>query len=183
MAEQVKITSIDALQTFRANLIVFLTTAHRCADEVGDELRRTRLWLQHDQRLHWEGQYRQRSKLLALAQQELMSARLSDLRDRTVAQENAVRKAKQAVAEAEEKLRTVKTWTRDFDAQTDPLMKKMHSLRQLLDHDLPKALSYLVQAQRTLDAYAEISAPDTAPIREPAGGDLADSSSSDSPTP
>ncbi|HEX8311905.1 MAG TPA: hypothetical protein VF614_11345 [Chthoniobacteraceae bacterium] len=182
MAEQVKITSIDALQTFRANLIVFMTTAHRSADEVGDEVRRTKLWLQHDQRMHWESQYRQRSKLLALAQQELMSARLSDLRDRTVAQENAVRKAKQSVAEAEEKLRMVKVWTRDFDAQTDPLMKKMHSLRQLLDHDLPKALSYLVQAQRTLDAYAEISAPDTAPLREPPSGSSLDEPSN-SPTP
>lgn len=159
MADQVKVTSIDALEVFRSNLIIFLTTAHRCVDEAGDEVRRTRLWLQHDQRMHWESQFRQRSKLLALAQQELMSARLSNLRDRTVAQENAVLKAKRALAEAEEKLRTVKAWARDFDSKTDPLLKKLQGLRQYLDFDMPKAVAYLVQAQRTLQAYAETTMP------------------------
>jgi hypothetical protein len=97
--------------------------------------------------------------MLELAEQELFSAKLSGLRDNLVAQQNAVRKAKAAVTEAEEKLRAVKLWTRNFDHEADPLLKRLEGLRLLLDHDMPKAISYLLQAQRTLEDYAETAPP------------------------
>ena len=185
MAEQVKVTSIDALEAFRASLIVFLTTAHRCVDEVGDEVRRTRGWVQHDQRLHWEGQLRARKRKLDQAQGELMTARLSGLRDSTSAQQAAVTKAKRAVAEAEEKLHLVKLWARDFDHKLEPHTKTLESLRHLLDHDLPKGVAYLVKAQKTLDAYTERSAspePASSPSTElDAGAPESDVSSESSP--
>lgn len=160
---QVKVTSTEALEMFRASLIIFLTKAHRSLDEVGDEVRRTRSWLQHDQRLHWQGEARRRQKVLDAAQQEYMSARLSGLRDSTTAQQQAVHKAKRALAEAEEKLRLVKIWNRDFGSGVDPLLKNLEGLRYYLNHDLPKALSYLLQAQKTLEAYAAIPAPSAEP--------------------
>ena len=165
MAEQAKVTSLDALESFRANLIIFMTTAHRCVDEAGDEVRKTRQWLQGEQRTHWEGEARKRKRVLDQAEADLYSARLSGLKDRTIVQENAVRKAKHALTEAEEKLRAVKKWNRDFDGCADPLVKRLEGLRYFLDHDMPKALAYLVQAQRTLEAYAETPA-----ARAPEGG-------------
>ena len=158
MAEQAKITSLDALEMFRANLIVFMTTAHRCVDEAGDEVRRTRQWLQGEQRMHWEGEARRRKRVLDQAEADLYSARLSGLKDRTIVQEEAVRKARRAMTEAEDKLRALKKWNRDFDNATDFLVKRLEGMRYYLDHDLPKALAYLVQAQRTLEGYAEPSA-------------------------
>src|SRR6478609_6022587 len=95
-----RITSLEALETFRSALIIFLTVSRRSCDEVVQEVRRTRLWLQQDQRQHWEHQIRKRRKLLDAAVQELFSARLSGLRMGTQAQENEVRKMKSAVAEA-----------------------------------------------------------------------------------
>ena len=165
MAEQARVTSIDALESFRASVILYLTTAHQHLDAVGDDVRRMRGWVQTDQRLHWEGQLRRRRQKLEMAEQELFSAKLSGLRDNLSAQENAVRKAKAALAEAEEKIRQVKLWTRNFDHCADPLMKRLEGLRQLLDHDMPKAVSYLLQAQKTLEGYSE-SAP-TGPIAPP----------------
>ena len=159
MAEQAKITSLDALERFRADLIVFITTAHRCVDEAGDEVRRTRQWLQGEQRMHWEGEARKRKRVLDQAEADLYSARLSGLKDRTLVQEEAVRKAKRAMAEAEDKLRALKKWNRDFDHSADPLVKRLEGMRYFLDHDLPKALTFLVQAQKTLEAYAEAPAP------------------------
>ena len=159
MAEQAKITSLDALESFRANLIVFMTTAHRCVDEAGDEVRRTRQWLQGEQRMHWEGEARRRKRVLDQAEADLYSARLSGLKDRTIVQEEAVRKSKRGMEEAEDKLRAVKKWNRDFDNATDSLVKRLEGMRYYLDHDMPKALAYLVQAQRTLESYAEPSAP------------------------
>jgi chromosome segregation ATPase len=165
MAEQAKVTSIDALEEFRASIILFLTSAHQHLDAVGDDVRRMRGWIQNDQRTHWEGELRRRRQKLELAEQELFSAKLSALRDNLSAQENAVRKAKKAVEEAEEKLRNVKIWTRNFDHEADPLIKRLEGLRQLLDHDMPKAVSYLLQAQKTLEGYSE-SAP-SAPTAKP----------------
>ena len=159
MAEQAKVTSLDALERFRADLIVFMTTAHRCVDEAGDEVRRTRQWLQGEQRMHWEGEARRRKRVLDQAEADLYSARLSGLKDRTIVQEEAVRKAKRAMAEAEDKLRALKKWNRDFDHHADPLVKRLEGMRYFLDHDMPKALTFLVQAQKTLEAYAEAPAP------------------------
>jgi hypothetical protein len=148
-----RITSLDVLETFRSALIVFLSNARRSADEVVEQVRRVRLWLQGDQRLHWENQIRRRRKALDAAVQELFSARLSGLRMSTTAQENAVRKAKAAVAEAEEKLRNVKRWVRDYDHAIEPLVKRLESLRYYLDFELPKGVSFLSEAQKILESY------------------------------
>ena len=154
--EQAKVTSLEALEAFRAHLIVFLDDAHRSVDEVNDEVRRTRQWVQLEQRGYWEREIRKRQQKLDAAEQELLSARLSGLRDNTRAQEDAVRRAKMQVREAEEKHRKVRQWSRDYDHFLEPLARKLEGLRHYLDADLPKALAFLLQAQRTLEAYAEI---------------------------
>lgn len=160
MAEQAKVTRLDALESFRASLIVFLAKARRSVDEVCDEVKRTRHWLQHEQRLHWETQVKKRQKVLDQAQQELMSARFSEFVDTPSMQQLAVRKARRALEEAQEKLRLVKVWNRDFDNLADPLVRKLESLRFYLDHELPEGVSFLSQAQRTLESYAETPLPE-----------------------
>jgi hypothetical protein len=157
MADQAKVTSIDALESFRTALIMFLTDARRSLDEVTDGVRRTRVWLEQEQRPYWEGQIRRRSKVLSAVEQELFAAKLSPLREATAQQEEAVRKARRALHEAEEKLRKVKTWNRNYESAFDPLTKRMEGLRHFLDHDMMKALAFLVQAQKTLEGYTELS--------------------------
>lgn len=158
-----RITSLEALETFRSALIIFLTVARRSCDEVVQEVRRTRLWLQQDQRQHWERQIRKRQKLLDAAVQELFSARLSGLRMGTQAQENEVRKMKAAVAEAEEKLRNVKRWARDFDHDADPLVKQLETLRFSLDYELAKGVHFLSEAQKILESYLQSPPAPAAP--------------------
>lgn len=167
MATQVRVTSIDALERFRASLIVFLAKARRSMDEVSDEVRRTRVWLQSDQRTHWETQLRRRRKVQEQAEQELFSAKLSGLRETTAAQQAAVHRARKAVAEAEDKLRMVKSWNSRYDACAEPLTKSLEGLRYFLDYDLPKGIAFLANAQRTLDAYAESAAPVTPSAPQP----------------
>jgi chromosome segregation ATPase len=115
--------------------------------------------LQNEWRTHWEQEIAKRRRLLSQAEQELLSAKLSNLRENISAQQNAVRKAKEALDHAEKKLRKVKIWTRDFDTAVGPLVKRIDSLRHLLDFDLPKGLAFLLQAQRTLEEYAGTTAP------------------------
>lgn len=159
MANQVRVTSLDALESFRARLIIFLSKAIGAVDEVGDEVRRTRSWVHNDQRHFWETQIKKRRRALEQAEGEYMNARLSKLQDNTAAQKQAVMKAKRALAEAEEKLAAVKVWIRNFDSSTDPMLKRMSSLRDFLDFDMPKAVAFLTQAQKTLEAYTQIPTP------------------------
>ena len=163
MANQARVTSIDTLEAFRANLILFLSKAHGSLDEVGDEVRRTRNWIQNDRRLHWEGEARRRKRALDQADQELFSVRMSVLRNTTTQQQAAVRKAKYALEEAEGKLRNIKNWNRNYDNCTEPLVKSMEGFRHFLDQTMPQAISYLGRAQTILESYAAPMPPAAMP--------------------
>jgi len=186
MATQAKITSTDALETFRAALIVFLAKARRSLDDASDEVRRTRQWLQNDQRVHWEGEFRRRMKKLEQAQQELMSARLgasANQQSALMARQMAVAKAQHEVTEVEGKLRRLKAWSQNYDTAADPIVKRMERLGQSLA-ELPKAISYLVSVQKTLEAYAESAGPVTMPSVAPSSSESAPESGSEpAPTP
>ena len=155
MANQAKVTSTDALESFRASLIIFRGKAKKSVDEVAEQVSRTRMWLQHDQRTHWEGEFRRNTRLLQQAEQELSSARLTSHNESAMAaRQAAVNKARRAIAEAEDKLRRIKSWTQNYDSRVDPLAKRLEGLRQYLDTDLPKAIGYLANAQKILEDYA-----------------------------
>ena len=179
MPESARVSSLEAIAAFRARLLVFLTKSRPALEEVSGEIMRTRLWLQNDQRIHWEGQIRQRAKKLETAQHELYSARLARIREVTTAEQSAVNKTRRALDEAEEKLRTLKRWNRDFDSQVEPLVKQVDKLQTFLVHDLTKAGVHLAQILKSLDAYANAGSPST-PASAPAA---AASPSADAPAP
>lgn len=161
--QQARVTSTEALEAFRASLIVFLEKGRRSVDDVTDEVRRTRIWLQQDRRTYWEAEIKRRAKALNQAQQELMSVRITgDQQGAVVTRQAAVIKAQRAVAEGEARLRGVKKWIQNYDSVADPVIKRLENLRQLLDNDMPKAVAYLANAQRTLEAYADTLGPESA---------------------
>lgn len=192
MPEKAQVTSIEALESFRAGLIVYLSKMRPVLEDACDDVFRTRVWLQHDQRLHWEHEVRRRGKKLEEAEQALFSARLGNLREPTMAEHAAVQRAKRALTEAEEKLKRVKRWSTEFDHRVEPLVKQLEHLRTLLASDMPKAVAHLAQIIKLLDEYAgispSVSISDSAPASEtpaskPAGGEsdgTPDVSSSDS---
>jgi hypothetical protein len=160
MAQKAHVTSLEALETFRANLVVYLSQARPALDEVSADVLRARMWLEGEQRVHWEGQLRRRTKEMEQAQQALFSARLGVLRKETAAEQFAVHRAKAAMAEADEKLRTIKRWTREFDGRVQPLVKQTEKLHTVFSNDMVQALAYLTQVIKTLAAYAETKLPD-----------------------
>ena len=62
MPERAHVTSIDALESFRASLIIYLAKARPVLEEVAADVVRTRLWLENDQRTYWENQVRSRAR-------------------------------------------------------------------------------------------------------------------------
>jgi len=173
--ERAKVSSIEALESFRTNLIIYLEKATGALDEVSDDFLRTRLWLQNDRRIHWEREVRRRARELEDKQQELFSARISGLREATQVQEMAVARAKRTLGEAEIRLSLVKQWNRQYESRVRPLAKDVDRLRDVLAGHMGKAVAYLTQATRTLDAYADLAPPDISSVqtqpREPDAGD------------
>ena len=156
MAENANITSIDAITAFRAALIIFLTKARPLLEETSGEIIRTRQWLENDQRRHWEGQNRLRGRKLEEARAELFNATLSKLQEASSLHYMAVQRAERAVRESEAKLGMVKKWSRDLEERTGPLVKQTDQFQTLLATDMPRAIAYLDQVIRALEAYASV---------------------------
>jgi hypothetical protein len=155
MAAEARVTSVEALELFRAQFIVYLDKARNAVDEIHDEVLRTRVWLQNDRGPFWQMELRRRLRKLEDVQQELFTARMGNLREPTAAQQMAVRRAKEAVTQAEEKLARIKQWTRDYDSRVEPVARSVDKLRDVLAVDMERAVIFLNGAIESLHAYAQ----------------------------
>jgi len=162
MAERAQVTSVEAVESFRASLIVFLKNARAALEEASDEVLRFRSWVQDDQRRHWEHETRVRERKLEEARAELFRARLSQFNESTALQLMAVQRAERVVREAEAKLAVVKKWDRDLENRTDPLLKEVNQLHGFLTADMARAVAYLDQVLGTLAAYTSVAPPASA---------------------
>jgi hypothetical protein len=159
MAERAQVTSVEAIESFRANLILFLSKVRPTLEEVSDEVLRLQGWLQNDQRRLWESQLRRRGRQLEEARQELFNATLSRLQEATALQHMAVQRAQRAVREAEDKLDTLKKWERGLEDRTAPMIKQIEEFHGFLTIDMGKALAQLVQIVKALEAYTKAGGP------------------------
>jgi hypothetical protein len=162
MAQKANVTSVDALEAFRSMVVLYINKARPALEEVSAEVMRTRSWLEDEKKSHWINEMKRRSRVLEEAQQALLTARMSNLRDESQVEVMAVHRARRARDEAEDKLRKVKQWDREFDNRVQPLVKQTEKLQTILAHDLVQALAYLSQAMQTLEAYASAGPPSTA---------------------
>ncbi|MEN9576335.1 MAG: hypothetical protein RL514_4190 [Verrucomicrobiota bacterium] len=158
MPAPARITSVEAIAAFRADLLVYLDAARNAVDEVSEEVGRTRAWLQDDRGRHWAQQVRRRTQELQERQQELFSARLGK-RENLQAELVGVRRAQQALEEAESKVKAIKQWLRDYPVEIEPLARHADLLRHTLVTDMGKASVLLSQTLATLHAYAELKVP------------------------
>jgi hypothetical protein len=152
-----QVTSVEALSAFRSALVVYLAQMRPVLDEISSEVLRTRSWLEDDRRRHWLQEMRGRSRRLEDAKQELFTATLSRMGDTASFQQMAVQRAQREVRAAEEKLAVLKKWDRDLDHQTAPLVKQMEQLHGFLSVEMERAVAYLDQAIRTLEAYRDVA--------------------------
>ena len=157
MPDRAKVTSLEALEDFRAKLIVYRDKAARVLDEVSEEVTRARLWLETDRPAHWQNQIKLRTRELERAQQELFSAQLSGLRDASYTQQAAVQKCRRTIRDAEDRIKLVKQWQRQFDQRVESPARQVEKLRHSLSTDLGQAVAWLNEATKTLTDYAELS--------------------------
>jgi hypothetical protein len=158
VADNARISSVEAVELFRSKLIVFLEQMRPVLEEVGNEPSRTQSWLQNDQRRFWEMELRKRQRKLDEAKQELFNDSLLQFQTGNVAfSQMAVQRAQHAVREAEAKMGVVKKWDSELENRTAPASKQIEQLHGFLATDMKRAVAYLDQMLKTLDAYRNVS--------------------------
>lgn len=155
MSDQVRVSSIDALEQFRTELIQYIIKARSALEEASSDVRRTQDWLDHDRYAHWSNEIRKRTKLLRQAEQELYSANLTRPLAANALQKMAVHKAERALREAEGKMRIISGWRTRFDRLATPHLRSLNPLLSLLAQDLPRGVTSLGESIKALQAYAE----------------------------
>lgn len=156
MADQARVASIDAMETFRTALIRYQGRAVQALDDVNTDVKQMREWISFDRRVHWQGELKRRTRLLDQAEAELMTSKLSGLKDDHSVQQLQVKKARRALAEAEEKLRITKRWAQNFDSTVAPASRQLDGLRDRLSTSFPKAIAGMGETIELLHAYAEV---------------------------
>lgn len=159
MTDKAHITNIEALGRFRSHLVLFVERANMVLDEVSEEVKRTRIWLQSEQRLKLGAQLKRKTQELEQFEQELFTARLSPLKTTKTGQQMQINKKRREIKELEDTLRSVTGWLRNFDSTVEVEARKVEKLRQILDHDMGKALKSLAEAFRLLQEYQSSTPP------------------------
>lgn len=171
MSDQVNISSIDALEAFRADLVQYIEKARVALEDMEGDVRRTQTWLDTDRAQHWAGQIKLWTKKLHQAEQELYSANLTNPRASNAFQKMAVLKARRNLEEAERKMLVLKKWRQTFENRATPLLRQLDPMFFLVGQHLPKGVFALSEAIKALQEYAEKSAPPltTVPPVDPGG--------------
>lgn len=156
MPEHARVHSLEALENFRSRLLLYRERAGRVIDEAAGDVNRTRVWLQQDRLPYWQREIHRLERDLERRKQELFSARLSRLRDSTRLEQAAVNEAKQALRDAEGKLKLVRHYLRQFDHLVETPVRQVEKTRHAIDQGLARAAVFLAQTLRTLGEYAEV---------------------------
>ena len=167
MSDQVTISSIDALEAFRADLIQYIAKARVALEDMEGDVRRTQTWLDTDRAQHWAGQIKQWTKKLDQAEQELYSANLTSPQASNAFQKMAVLKARRKLEDAGEKARVVKKWRQTFENRATPLLRQLDPMFCLVGQQLPKGVHSLGEAIKALQAYAGKNVPPQAAAPAP----------------
>lgn len=173
MADRAQITSLEAIEAFRSDLIIYLSKARPALEEVSNEVLRAKQWLQNDQRRLWEGEMKTRGRKFERAKAELFSVSMSKFQEVSAAQQLIVHRCKQAVEEAQGKLAMLKKWDRELDNRAEPLVKQADQFQSFVATEMPRAIAYLGEVIKTLEAYADVrmgglpEVPSTVKIEEP----------------
>ncbi len=152
---QANVTDIEALERFRSSLILFLERAGLALDEVGEEVKRTRIWLQTEQSLKLAHERKRRQRELEQLEQEMFTARLSDLAQKKTGMQMQINKKRREIRALEEKIRAVKGWLRNFDSVVETEARQAEKLRQHLDIEMARAVISLTESLRQLRGYSE----------------------------
>jgi hypothetical protein len=182
VADRANVTSVEALENFRANLLVYIDKVGITLDEIDDAVKRMRVWVQTEQPEFWRKEIKRLTRALEDAEQALFSSRLSASREPSAQERLNVNKLRRALRNADEKLKVTKKWARNYDSIVEPMAKKLDLVRFMTTQRLPQGTQFLHQAAEALHAYAETAVAARAATNKPATSSATDDPQSSTAT-
>jgi len=155
-----RVRSIESLADLKAALCAFAAEAKEGLSSVSMELRRAENWLA-DQSKYWGAAVRKCEDNVFSAKQELSRRRMMRIGERspdTSEQEEALERARQRLAYAEEKLEATRAWQRQLPQAIIDYDGPANQLLGIIDAELPKADALLAQKIAALEEYVRIAA-------------------------
>jgi hypothetical protein len=161
MSEFARVTSIEALKDFRADLCTFGERAQEGLSSVQMQIQRAFDWLDQ-QAKDWRREVRRWEEAVAQARAELARRKMIRIGDRApdcTEQEDILRAALRRLDEAEDKLAKTSRWLPHFRRAVEEYQGPARQLAGFLEGEQPRALALLDQKIDALEAYARLAAP------------------------
>jgi hypothetical protein len=171
MGQPANVTSLDAVDDFRAALVCFKHEASTVLEGLEQQIYRLVQWIQQDQRQYWRHQSRRNEQQLQEAklnlQRCLMLKQVGDQRPACIEEKRALERAKRRQQACREKTAAVRKWSRAILQVVFEYKAGVGPLRQWLETDAPQTLALLERIRRTLEEYvAAPSSPQAAEAME-----------------
>jgi hypothetical protein len=158
-----RVESIDALRAFRAALVKFAEFASTAIGHAESEVDRTLIWLEGEQKAHWEGQVRKRTEWMMRAKLALQDKKLYKTFDGrpqpATEEEQAYHAAVRRLDEANEKRENVRRYVRILHKQSLLFKGHIQRLNTIIQTEMPTAAAHLDQLAAVLEAYVAAGRP------------------------
>ncbi len=161
MAQAARVTSIDALDEFKAAWCRFGTEAGNALANLDLQIRRAFDWLE-DQTTFWKSEIRRREELVVRARGELLQRKYSNRDGRgpgCTDQEIALEKALDSLDEAHTRLRNCKRWNQTLPREVMECQGPARVLTGFLESEFRQGQAVLQQKILALEAYVSLAPP------------------------
>jgi hypothetical protein len=160
MRDSAHVGAITAISELRGRFVEAGEAISRTVDECVSQAARTLTWVQGPQTEHWKRQSRKREQQHASAKSDLERAKIAqpDADPRSFVDHNrAIKKTKAAIEEAEQKVRSLKRWSRELERQITLFRGGIRPLAGAAEVDLPRAARWLKALEEHLGGYLAVA--------------------------
>jgi hypothetical protein len=160
MADSAHVTSIEALEEFRAKLCNFGVDATNALSGLAMQIRRVFEWVE-DQTQFWQKELRIREEEVGRAKAQLLQRQgMGGARGEGpgyTEQKIALEEALESLHQARQKLENCRHWAVTLPREVNECEGPARQLAGMLETDLRKAVALLEQKLRTLEEYVQIT--------------------------
>ena len=163
MNPQAQVDSIEVIKAFRESLLKFIDSAGSALSDTDADIHRTQVWLEREQKSHWQGQLQKRTQKVAQAKDALRRKKLYKTAAGTTPaadeEEKALQIAERQLAEARLKVGKVSRWRRELE-------KEAYVRLTIMSPDPAAALRHLGEALKRGFLVEELDSEELDRLRE-----------------
>ena len=160
------VRSLEAIEAVQAALGSFREQIEQSLSMIDIEMRHVLDWLEHDRPRHWRSQVRNAQDAVTEARANLhrcLMYPIADERPSCHEERAALKRAEAKLVYCEEKAERLKHWIREVRHEMFEYDGRITQLTELIEYDVPKAVSILKQLMLRLEEYRAVR-PTTAPM-------------------